>query len=568
MICEIRAPRGFGAVAVAVLLAGIVVSPPAFGESAIVCDASSGTPWPCNYQIEAVGIQKVPAVFKFQSRVSQAKLPIGEASFNSVIVKLLRGADTLCMEQFADVAVRGSVLNLEIGRNMSCELGEVIAENADLAFQICLGGSSNCLKPLALGASPYAVKASYAHQAENAFRANKAGQASYAHRVTADREMLLRDAVATGYFDFYSSPASTLYDLEKYVSAGVNYDPHDGFVQWAPVADKAGARGVHITGKDFQNERLFELDRFVVASNSLFFGGATHVLTGGVHVLGDSDITGETHTIRGRLLLGHEPTVGDTAGAHYIDGMLHISDATYVDANGIHVSGSSEITGEDLRFTGDTVIVGRTRLGYGPEAADLKGLPDSAHVVDGTLRVTEHAVIGDEMVGVTALGDSDVVGNLDVTGTGSFGSHLHVDADGADITGFTSITGDVDIGVGHVLSIAGVTAVGSNGLGTLQLNQGGAHDRVELGAAALDFAALGGGQNAGTVFHGSVVDFRDGVNVDNGATVQGGMAVTGLATFNDNVGVTDGGVVTLAGVGALGTDAQGTMTLNPAKRTL
>ena len=78
-------------------------------------------------------LSPVPALFKFQARVAQAKMPLPNAEFEQVFVKVLQGAsDVLCVEQFRKVQVRDSVLNLEIGRNMSCDLGPTIAQNSDL----------------------------------------------------------------------------------------------------------------------------------------------------------------------------------------------------------------------------------------------------------------------------------------------------------------------------------------------------------------------------------------------------------------------------------------------------
>ena len=73
---------------------------------------------------------KVPSVFKFQARVSLAKLPIGKGVFSEVIVNVIEGSTTKCIEKFQNVEVRDSVLNLEIGLNMSCEFDELLAKSA------------------------------------------------------------------------------------------------------------------------------------------------------------------------------------------------------------------------------------------------------------------------------------------------------------------------------------------------------------------------------------------------------------------------------------------------------
>ncbi len=115
------------------LLTLLLVSSVALPASAQEITCNKTADYPCSFQLESVGLSKVPPIFKFQSRVSQAKLPIGAGQFQTVLVKLLRGTEVLCLEEFKNVIVTNSVLNLEIGQNMSCELDSVIAENTDLS---------------------------------------------------------------------------------------------------------------------------------------------------------------------------------------------------------------------------------------------------------------------------------------------------------------------------------------------------------------------------------------------------------------------------------------------------
>jgi hypothetical protein len=301
LLASLRGPRK-ASVVLSVLLSGAWCwSAPTASAQEVACDGVED--FPCSFQGEAVSLQKVPAIFKFQSRVSQAKLPLGEAVFETVFVKILRGTETLCQEQFSDVTVQGSVMNLEIGRNMSCELDEVIAENPSLAFQVCLGGQENCLRPLDLAASPYAIKSSFASQAQSAHQADISGQAHYAHRVTADRDLLLRNKLGTGYFDFYTHPAEAveaLYNAEDYLEYA-----NSGFIQWTPLSAE-GAFAIHIVAKDPQTDELRMLDRFVVAANESILRGSLTVTRGGAHVVGDSEIEGDT-MVTGLLLMGHDP---------------------------------------------------------------------------------------------------------------------------------------------------------------------------------------------------------------------------------------------------------------------
>ena len=163
--------------------------------------------FPCAFPLPDLALQRSPAVLQFQARIAQSKLPQGQAVFDTLVVKLLSNSALVCVETVKDVRVRGGVLNLTLGRDMSCELAEVLAQHDDLSFQVCLGGNASCLKPIALSTVPYAIKATYASLAQQAVRANIAGQAVYAHRGTADRELYLRESLGAGYFDFYSHVA-------------------------------------------------------------------------------------------------------------------------------------------------------------------------------------------------------------------------------------------------------------------------------------------------------------------------------------------------------------------------
>ncbi len=413
--------------------------------------------FPCGYQLRDVALQKVPPVFKFQARVSQAKLPIGEGTFNRVFVKLLRGTDVLCIEQFdSPVEVRDSVLNLEIGRNMSCELDEVIAENTNLAFQICLGSIDNCLKPIELGSTPYAVKASFASIAQQAGEANEAAVANYAVRVTADRDLHLRRSLGTGYFDFYTHAYGNAVPSNWYSDADA-YEPYadGGFIAWTPVRD-AEALNLHIGGKRQNPEALTDLYELVLRSQLTVMSGALRVAgvpvgadlgitveQGGIHVTGASDIDGTLevadHTVvqSGGLTVnagGATVVAGglsvqadgmNVVGTSTITGTLGVSEATTVAAGGIHVTGDSNVAG-GLQVSGATdlgaalAVTGATTLsstlsaaGLATFAAGMNGPAGGPLVVAGPLRVDGAATLGVAGAGQT----TQVNGDLRVTGS-------------------------------------------------------------------------------------------------------------------------------------------------------
>lgn len=311
------------------IVVGLSLTAAASASAQITCDGVAE--FPCNFQIRAIELQKSPAVLKVQARVSQARLPIGEGVFNSIWVKLLRGEESICLEEFNNVVVQESVLNLEIGRGMSCEMDAVIAENTGLAFQICLGGLNNCLRPIELAATPYAIKASYATIAQSAHEANICGQANYSHRATADREMFIRNDLGTGYTDFYTPAAD---EVSRYYPDGFGSYPDGGVIRWTPVGDPE-AQSLHIGGKDHGTDRTRELEALVLLSKKTL---ATGSMT--VHPAPGEEGAGLTVTRRGAEITGNS----------VIDGTLAISRATTVQSGGLDVTDGVVVRSEGARI--------------------------------------------------------------------------------------------------------------------------------------------------------------------------------------------------------------------------
>ncbi len=567
------------------LAAGVLATPCAARAQAVTCDDTAD--FPCGYQLRDVKLQRVPPVLKFQARVSQAKLPLGEGVFNTVFVKLLRGTEVLCLEQFENVQVRGSVLNLEVGRNMSCELGEVLAENAGLRFQVCPGGQDSCLPPIELGAAPYAIKASYAAAAQDADHANVAGQASYAQRATADRDLYLRKTLGTGYFDFYTHPAEQC--VELYPNPA-DYAPYEGggFLQWTPVRDR-GAMNLHIAGKRHGTDSVTELDTLKLVSEDTYATGdltvtpspggkGLTVTAQGAHVVGDSDVDGQlVVTQRTEVQSGGVHVVGDSE----VDGAVRIAGRTDVQSGGVHVVGDSEVAGTltvsqamtvqsgGLDVTGDSDVAGTLTVGQRLTVQSGGAQVTGDSQVDGTLTVSAATTV--QSGGVQVTGDSSVTGALDV------GGPLTVQSGGADITGATAISGDLSV-TGSV-SAGGSAKVG----GDLELD-GALSMRASDGAlrriatvAGLDLVLNPDDSLSGTrvqgpvrftgpvVFDGGTTDpsaadqFVLAFGEDRDLTLGGALAVVGTASFPG--GVTGGlnvqgdvsvsGAATVAGAATL-----------------
>jgi len=314
---------------------GLLAASPGATAQTLTCE--KGDTFPCGLQIEAGNLQKVPAVFKFQARVSQAKLPIGQGVFSEVIVKLLAGDTPRCEERFQNVEVRDSVLNLEIGRNMSCELDEELATQTGLAFQVCLGSSSSCLKPIELASVPYAVKASYAYLAQSAQTADQAAVADYAYRVAADPDLQVLDAMSSGYFDFRTRA------------------DNDGYLQWTPLLNSASPI-LTITAQAYATQSALQLEKLVLdaltsqVNGALVVAGAASVTgdivgSANLELVGDATIMGSGN-IEQTLTIGDPRESGDTATLVVKRGGAEVQGGgLVVGGGGAAVTGDSTITG-------------------------------------------------------------------------------------------------------------------------------------------------------------------------------------------------------------------------------
>jgi hypothetical protein len=313
--------------------------------------------YPCAIQLEEVSLQSVPEVFQFQARVSQAKLPLGEGVFNTVYVKIIGPTGTLCMEQFSNVEVHGSVLNLSIGQNMSCELHEVIAEHEDLAFQICLGSPENCLKAIDLGTVPYAVKANFAKVAQNAHQANQAAVAHYAHRLTADRQLWLTKKLGTGYFDFYTDPSKG----QDWMAPGWE---DGGFILWTPTRNPEGGKTVRVMARNHTDGALEDLDLLVLRSQEVTLSGNLSV-AGDAAVAGDGSIGGRLEVVEGvAVTAGGLSTAGDADinGHTRLAQSLTVGDGVTVTAGGAKVLGGGLTVAGGAQVSGGMNITGQVKF--------------------------------------------------------------------------------------------------------------------------------------------------------------------------------------------------------------
>ena len=391
----------------------------------------------CDFELRQIEVPEVLPVFHLQSRISQGKLPAGELRLQLVVIKVLRGTTSVCQETISDVVIHESVINLEIGRNMSCDLSQLIAENPNLAFQVCLGGAQNCLKPIELASTPYAIKANYAVTAQRSQSANTAALSNYAQRASADRDLSLRRKISIGYFDF-AAPSEGLAG-EVYPDSEYSDLVDGGFIQWAPVR-VSQARDLHISGKDQSSDRLVRLGALVFDSSRTVAAGDLVVRpqTGGdglVLVRGNAELSGDS-TVSGNLDVGGDVDVPSgrlhvASGSLAIGAGLDVSGRLKVESGGVDISGLTAIGGE-LRGLGDVEILASVAIGGnasineqlevgGYSSAGAFSAGDVA-TLKGDVAVSRDAAVG----GLLTAGSLVVGGGVDVALGAGIDGDLHV----------------------------------------------------------------------------------------------------------------------------------------------
>jgi hypothetical protein len=337
-------------------IAGLLWAPMAHATGNALSCTNNDT-FPCGDFTE-YQFTKVPSVFKFQARVSQAKLPIGKGVFSEVIVNVNEGSKTKCIEKFQNVEVRDSVLNLEIGLNMSCEFDELLAKSAGgLALQVCLGSANSCLKPIELASVPYAVKSSFSFRAGEAGTSEEAAVSHYTYRAAADRNLLTNDSLGTGYFDFVSFGGSK-----------------NGFLTWTPIATP-DTHNLTISGRDPGSAEgtMHQLDELTLDS-------ALTTVNDDLSVNGDQTNTGALN-VKSTLGVAGKTTLQVTEVQEALTTLKPVTmkDKLMVDSgnSAAHVLDSTGLT-----INGDVTTHGSTELG-GPL------------LIDGTLALQQAAYLSD-----------------------------------------------------------------------------------------------------------------------------------------------------------------------------
>ena len=410
----------------------------------VPCDSLSE--FPCGYQLEDHALQRAPTLFKLQARVAQAGSMIGEAKFTDLAVKLRSGTDVLCTEKFKNVQIRASLMNLEIGHEIDCELDDVLASNGDLNVQLCYGATGeSCLPEFPLSSVASVVRATWVWTSERAHRADRAAQAHYTHRFTADRDLGDRETLGTGYFDMETpseAAAAPLYDAQGFA-------PYrdGGFLLWTPVRNRQ-AMTLSIASKSDGDDRLQALDELVFASTLTRTLGRLRVTPSsasgltvtarGAHVAGDSSIAGDllvsgSLTHEGTLSVSGNGTVGGTltvGGGFTVGGGAVVTGASDIDGH-LGIVGGADVTG-DLQVTGDSSIAGLlvvggsgTSLTVTHDLAVLGATTAASVHVTGAAEATESLTAPTAAVaGSASAGTLAVAATLDVKGDTLFKGHV------------------------------------------------------------------------------------------------------------------------------------------------
>ncbi len=476
------------------------------------------------FQIAAKNIQRVPTSFKFQAAISQAKMPVGEAVFQTLIVNIKKGDDPMCTETFTNVQVRDSVLNLDIGKQMSCDMDAVMAEHSGLTFQVCIGGPENCLKPVELGTVPYAVKSNFAVQAQEAHTSDVAVQSHYTHRVTADRDLFESqdETLGAGYFDFYTEDSGTLATSLQTLDAITLSDTHrtedlsvvgytpvgtDGYISWVPTAGDSLGHVLNICARDLNSDIPAMLDRLVFHSNLITLRGDQEVFGNSV-TTGDVDVGGALEVfsnadfyddvnVEENLHVKMESDLDLAVRANYT---LTVTDHTQLNST-LTTEGATQLnstlTAEGATQLNNTLTVAAdqaTTLGGTLTVADTK-----ASTLGGTLLVKETSTLTGD---VAALANATVAGTSTLTGDVSALSNMSV-------TGTSTLTGDVS-------ALANATVSGTSTLS---------------GAVTAETTLTVNGTS-------TLVD---------PVTAQNTLTVEGATNLNDNVNIAAGKTLTNAG---------------------
>jgi hypothetical protein len=450
---------------------------------------------------------------------------------------------------------------------MSCDLGPTIAQNSDLQLQVCLGSEGNCLKPIALGTTPYAIQSSYSEWSQNTAHADISTQAHYAHRITSDRNLLVTGVSDpnVGYFDFYTSSDDTRYTDLLYMGNEFPSATRHGFIQWTPLSSEGNS--LHIVSKSADSdEALGPLDSFYVHGlNTVFSHDATvkqqltvernaniaTTLRVGqtITVPGDGNELTGTGTVNAETLMLNGPA---SKGYLFVNGSGY---ATNNSASGLMYDGELNVLGngaaiaagqgsssdelgvndkvgrvkaDSLMIHGDTSIARDTAVGR-----DLQ--------VAGSAAVTGNTTVGGNAVvagTTTSSGTISTAANIVVAGDGAIAGRIEVEHSGGEASSYIQ-----ELRVNNLTVLSQLTqgdSVTGEGVATSQNLSVATYANI---GTDLKIGDADGVQESTTIhMHGDTgnMEMDGNLSVDGNTVLDGNLHVTGTFTMPGAVGWDNG----------------------------
>lgn len=438
--------------------------------------------FPCMVQVEAQALSAAPILFKVQARVVQGGMPIESAKFGKSFVHLKQGGSIVCTEKYLQVDIKNSLINMEIGPEMDCEIDEELISGENLSFVLCLNGQESCGPPIPLLAAPQAIRATYAWRANRTHRAERTGQAHYTHRFSADGlDLAGRNVISFGYFDMTTpdaAAAAPLYDEEQFAAYR-----DGGFLQWTPVLDRQ-AMNVHLVGRDSGYGKLKSLKELVLASAETRASEVRVETNSKVGLTVESrgaDITGDTTLSGDLLVLGEMLVDGDLVALK--GGSL--AGTTLVGSGMVLTAGTLTVTGDSVfhdlttvsaqtSVSGDATVAGPSQVAGTLTATELEVIDNlqvepggnallSSLQVNGAAEITDSAaatglvVNGDAALGemVTVSGGMTVVGDATFNGLVTFEGGRSTPNEPLDTRYVQFANENRDLAFGGVMTLAG-----------------------------------------------------------------------------------------------------------------
>ena len=448
-------------------------------------------PWqsanaPLSSQASALTPQRVRPKLSFQTRLSQATLPILEGLLYRVKVKykdLLDEGD--CEEEFRAVKVQDSVLNLELGLNAGCDFASAIAQRSSLSFELCftldvrapagsaessVEGEERCFNhEVEVGSAPYALNVSHAVEAESVYEANTALISSYAHKLAAQSAPLARYEQPP-HFSVHTRPPQGLglsaLRLDPERPETLTPYQEAGYVKWHPLvttgASDPNAYALYIA----QGSPFAYLNQLILGAHTTDWYGPRPPVTpsttrtplaeggsqSGLSVRGRLEVEGDLEVSAGRVVVDQATVVSQGArverGGVITLGQARLNGA--VSASRTLNQGWRSPTLSSAGVPSYSVQVGGALHFVGPLSllplTQVTGLPSAREDQSSLLNVADRVELhGGARVDARRGAPSQVEPEVKVTGDANINAHALVSAGALDIVHDLNVQGDLAV---------------------------------------------------------------------------------------------------------------------------